>query len=114
MFMFIPPYHARIDQATKDKLKNVSTETLELAHKVESLQNHIDRMGLVTQALWEVLQKRTGITEEEFSSLIEEIDLRDGKRDGRITPTPKKCTKCQRTVSTRTNMCLYCGNQEYW
>ena len=76
---------------------------------IEELEIKVDRLTLVTQALWELLQAKAGLTESDLTALIEEIDLRDGVKDGKHTPTPKNCVKCNRVVSVRTNMCLYCG-----
>ena len=50
-------------------------------------------------------------TEEELGKLIEEIDLRDGKLDGRMASVPPKCAQCSRTVSARTGTCIYCGTR---
>jgi len=52
-----------------------------------------------------------GIAESELTTLIEEIDLRDGVLDGKLQKKPTKCAKCNQVVSVRTNVCFYCGYQ---
>ncbi|MFO1519712.1 MAG: hypothetical protein U1F57_08650 [bacterium] len=38
-----------------------------------------------------------------------EIDLQDGKLDGKLKRKPLECKKCQRVVSPRYVKCPYCG-----
>jgi len=73
------------------------------------LEAKIDALALICQALWELLRQETGLREAEIAKKIEEIDLRDGKKDGRITGRPLKCTKCGRPTHTRQRVCMYCG-----
>ncbi len=111
-FTVIPVHSRVIDKKTTEKIKSVSKDNLALVSKVEYLEDSIDRLTLITQALWEILQKKVGIEESELTALIEEIDLRDGKLDGKISKTPQKCSKCNQSVSVKTNVCFYCGHKE--
>ena len=111
-FTVIPVHSTVIDKKTTDKIKAVSKESSALVSRVEYLEDNIDRLTLITQALWEILQKKVGIEESELTELIEEIDLRDGKLDGKISKTPQKCSKCNQSVSVKTNVCFYCGYHE--
>ena len=43
--------------------------------------------------------------------LATEIDLRDGKADGKITAHPLRCPSCDRVSSSRHAKCLYCGQE---
>jgi len=112
MFTVIPKQNNVVDEKTTDKIRAVSAENTALVSKVEYLEDNINRLTLITQALWEILQKRVGIEESELTALIEEIDLRDGELDGKITKKPQKCSKCNQTVSVKTNVCVYCGHKE--
>lgn len=111
-FAVIPVHTKVIDKKTAKKIRAVSKESSALVSKVEYLEDNIDRLTLITQALWEILQKKVGIEEFELTALIEEIDLRDGKLDGKISKTPQKCSKCNQSVSIKTNVCFYCGHKE--
>lgn len=42
-----------------------------------------------------------GIPEETLIAKILEIDLRDGQKDGRMSPTPKRCPKCEAMMSPK-------------
>ena len=111
-FTVIPVHTKVIDKKAVEKINAVSKENSALVTRVECLEDNIDRLTLITQALWELLQKKLGIEESELTLLIEEIDLRDGRLDGKISKTPQKCSKCNQSVSVKTNVCFYCGHKE--
>jgi hypothetical protein len=75
----------------------------------EKLESKIESLALTCQAMFEMLEARGGFTKEMLAEKMEEIDLRDGKLDGRMSPPKKSCVRCgRRTLKTRSN-CLYCG-----
>ena len=73
------------------------------------LQSKVDHLSLVCMALTELL-KDYGIGEQELTAKMKEIDLRDGKLDGKLAPE-NKCPSCSRVVSARHYTCLYCGSK---
>jgi hypothetical protein len=73
------------------------------------LQSQIDGLLLATQAMWELLRDKTGLSEEDLRQRMEEIDLRDGVRDGRIGPAKVNCPACNRINNDRRTHCVYCG-----
>ncbi len=77
--------------------------------RVRELEFSLHRMALASQAMWELLRTRLGVTEEELLATMKEIDLRDGKLDGRMSAQVTKCPQCQRTVGNRHARCIYCG-----
>jgi len=111
-FAVIPKYRNVVDKKTIEKIKAMSKENSALVLKIEYLEDNIDRLTLITQALWELLQNKIGIKEFELINLVEEIDLRDGKLDGKMSKPLQKCSKCKQSVSVKTNVCFYCGNKE--
>jgi len=79
---------------------------------VQRVDDRVEHLALLCQAMFELLQERTDLTGNDLAKKMEEIDLRDGKADGKITPEIRKCSQCGRTVSPKFGRCLYCGNQE--
>ena len=79
---------------------------------VRLLEDRLDRLSLVCRALWELLKDRTDLQEEDLVTKVREIDMRDGKEDGKMGRTVKNCGKCGRTMSARHSRCLYCGAQD--
>src|SRR5438309_7879488 len=80
------------------------------ATQVRFMKQDIERLLMITEALWMLLQRAHGYTEDELKNLINEIDLRDGSLDGRVTKKETlKCPSCQRVVTARQLKCIYCG-----
>ncbi len=78
--------------------------------ETERLQNDVDRLLMISEALWTFLKKEHGYTDEQLTNAIQEIDLRDGKLDGRAPQAPAApCSKCGKINSARRVRCIYCG-----
>lgn len=69
----------------------------------------LDKLGLVCQALWSLLQEKTGLTEQELLQRVTELDLKDGVLDGKYTKPPVDCPSCGSKMSRKFNRCLFCG-----
>lgn len=70
----------------------------------------IERMMMICEALWDILREQHGYSDEELFRRITEIDLRDGRADGRVAPSPPvHCEACGHVVSKHRPICLYCG-----
>jgi len=101
----------RITEA-EDKATRSERETKGNTRELQELRARVDALTLACTTMWSLLQTRFGVTDEEFGRRLHEIDLRDGKLDGRIAPEIKSCPKCQRTMSSRHARCMYCGDDE--
>jgi formylmethanofuran dehydrogenase subunit E len=78
--------------------------------QLRDLQARVEKLELISEALWEILQKETRLSEADLIERITEIDLRDGKFDQKKKKTPAvECRKCHRMNSKRHSRCLYCG-----
>ncbi|MCP4645520.1 MAG: hypothetical protein GY851_34065 [bacterium] len=87
------------------------TKADQQSFRVEELERRVDRLGLACQALWEILREQTEITDDELMSRMEEIDLRDGKADGKIGAEVLACPTCGRHLNSRNPTCIYCGTE---
>ena len=80
------------------------------ASEVFQLQRQVERLMMITEALWTILKEKHGLEDKELLRRIVEIDLRDGQLDGRVATTPPEpCPKCQRIVAKGSVRCMYCG-----
>ncbi len=77
--------------------------------ETESLAQRFDRLALMTEALWLLLRGRLDVTEEELAQVARDLDLSDGKLDGRVRRASAECSSCGRMVGRRHTKCLYCG-----
>ena len=75
----------------------------------QSLRMKIDALALANQALFEILSERLGIKEQDVVRRMSEIDMRDGRKDGKMGGAPVACRKCGRTTNTLQKYCVYCG-----
>lgn len=70
----------------------------------------IERLLMICEALWSILKEQHGYADEELFRRITEIDLRDGRADGRVAPSPpERCASCGHVVAKHRPLCLYCG-----
>ncbi len=77
----------------------------------ESIQFDIEKLFMITEALWEILKHQHGYTDDQLVEMIQDIDLRDGKLDGKVAKSAERptCPECGRTIMRNQARCLYCG-----
>ncbi len=113
MFSFLWDVHqeSRIAAAqasaagTAAKIGDVSAAVRELAAR-------LDRLTLICHAMWLLLQEQTGLSDEALIERIKEVDLTDGRLDGKVARPPATCPKCGRTLSPRHWKCIWCGAEK--
>ena len=89
----------------KAKAREASTEVLQLKIKMEKVM-------MITEALWMLLKETNKFTDEDLKEKIRQVDLRDGKLDGKVAAElPNKCPKCGQTLQKNMLACIYCGAQ---
>jgi hypothetical protein len=87
-----------------------ATEATQTRSQVESIQMDVERLLMITEALWTMLKDEHGYTDDQLIQKVQEIDLRDGRLDGKVAKQPpSKCPQCGRAVSARRPMCIFCG-----
>ncbi len=77
--------------------------------KLVDLEARVDRLTLVSSALWSLLKENTSMTEEDLIARVTQLDLSDGREDGKVRGSVRKCVQCGRTLAKRHRKCLYCG-----
>lgn len=76
---------------------------------VAEMEMRLERALLACEAMWTLLRDKIGVTDQELIERINDLDLSDGKLDGKIRKTPVSCPSCGRTISRRLPKCMYCG-----
>ncbi|WP_445363503.1 zinc ribbon domain-containing protein [Microbulbifer sp. ANSA003] len=100
-----------IDDA-RYRSQNAKQMAANLELEVGDIQGRIDTLVLANQAMWELLSERLGVTEAELIEKMGQIDLRDGKRDGKIsTGNLKECPSCGHKVRKQRANCYWCGTE---
>ena len=88
---------------------DAQTETRFLKGRIEKLEETVERLTLATMAAAEILRDHFGVAQSAIETKVQEIDLRDGKLDGRLRVPPNDCSQCHHTNAPHRHKCLYCG-----
>ncbi|BFM21336.1 hypothetical protein [Gilvimarinus japonicus] len=91
----------------KDDADRASLRSTDNVGEINKLRDQIDHLSLVCQATCELLDE-IGISKKMMLAKIQEIDLRDGKLDGKYVKQ-HTCRSCHRPLAARHLMCMYCG-----
>ena len=112
MFYSYGSIYSRAAQAqAQTDASSAQASAREAKTEVEFLRQDIDRLLMITEALWALLKKEHGYTDEVLAGLVKEIDLHDGRLDGKsatVSP-PAPCPACGKINSSRRSVCIYCG-----
>ena len=73
------------------------------------VEEKVESLALICQAMWELLEDK-GYSSADLLKKIEEIDLRDGQLNGKITKITH-CPECNHKLGKRHNQCFWCGAQ---
>lgn len=98
---------ANLEQASQ--LKNVHQTTAFLRSDLAEIKEQVERLAMLNQAMWELVSERLRLTEADLERKAQEVDMRDGKADGKMSTHPLRCPKCGRVSNSRHKKCLYCG-----
>jgi hypothetical protein len=84
------------------------------ADKLRALELRYERMRLVSNALWQLLKEHTGLTDADLKRFVEQVDLSDGKLDGKLSRNlgAMDCPKCSRRVLKSAVVCAWCGHRQ--
>lgn len=102
-------YHsASSSMAAQDSIE-AKSKARQAQAKVRILEENLAKALMINEALWELIRDRLGLTEDDLNNKLYEIDMRDGKLDGKNQRPISECPNCQRRVSSRHAACIYCG-----
>lgn len=82
----------------------------DLQARVDELERKVELLLMTSETLWSLLKEKHGWRDEALLERIREIDLQDGKLDGRVAKTsPTRCPACGKTIQKTARTCIYCG-----
>lgn len=91
------------------KAEAASDTAKQLRFEINDLKRKCDALTITSQALWELLRTNTGLSDETILQQMQEIDLRDGSLDGKISRRVVRCSRCGRGSNSDRKLYLYCG-----
>jgi hypothetical protein len=87
-----------------------SSKAREVSNQLGLIKVDVEKLLMISEALWTILKEKHGYTDNELIRRIENIDLRDGKLDGKVSKNPPEpCPACGRILMGNRPVCLYCG-----
>jgi len=100
----------QIQSAPDTRAASAATKARQVEGMVSALHMDVERLLMITEALWGLLKEQHGYSDEELAERITEIDMRDGRLDGRVAKAgPATCPTCKRALIGKRPICLYCG-----
>ena len=109
-----------VQQVQIENLKNRQTSGESEAERAASrtralgaeIDSRIERLALLTEAMWELMAGRSGLTPEDLATRVRELDLRGGHEDGKRGPSEAaqiRCQSCGAVVPSGKTVCQFCG-----
>jgi hypothetical protein len=92
---------SRADAASKQADRNTA--------RTDEVEQRVERLALLCQAMWELLSERCQVTKNDLVHKVVEVDLRDGRENGRMDTRVVTCPRCNNNVSSRRPKCIVCG-----
>jgi hypothetical protein len=89
---------------------NAANRAIRTGAEIDELNSRIDKLALVVDAMW-ILLERAGYRKEDLESLIDELHMSDGSADGRSSPAGTKCRACGAMVEVGRPSCTFCGTE---
>ena len=89
------------DLAAEDHLSRLRARDIRL-------NDRLDHLALVTEAMWELLSEREGITVAELAERVRAIDAGHGKRTSGHDHE-LRCSSCHAVIPATMQKCQFCG-----
>ena len=104
--------HGRINTLKSD-LRSQKLNVNESELSAVSMRQDIEKLYMVVEALWCIVKETSGLGDEDLIGLVKQIDLQDGKLDGRNSSNAsiRKCPACGKTILKGQSKCTYCGGE---
>ena len=104
--------HRRINSITSDmRSQKINLDECDLS--TVSMRQDIEKLYMLVEALWLIVKATSGMNDEDLAELVKQIDLQDGKLDGRNSSNAaiRKCANCGRILLRGQSKCAYCGKE---
>ncbi|MAG94697.1 MAG: hypothetical protein CMJ48_13270 [Planctomycetaceae bacterium] len=112
MSLFYDLYQNAQISSARSTAGRAESKAQSASDEIRDLNARVDKLCLLSQAMWESLRDRTKMTDEDILERVHEIDARDGVVDGKMGSPGRRCPTCDRALSAKHGKCLYCGYTE--
>ena len=109
LFMASVTNYMRTKQATYAG-DRASKSAAQVRIQNEAITCDIEKLLMITEALWTFIKGQHGLSDEHLVKMVQDIDLRDGKLDGKVAKQENPdCPHCGRKLMKNHSICIYCG-----
>lgn len=103
-------HSAAVSKSATEASHRASQEASRARSENEEIKFDVEKLLMITEALWTILKEQLGYDDDELIRRVQEIDMRDGRLDGKVAPSVNPaCPECGRTLIGKRPKCLYCG-----
>ena len=107
-------YHSRAGmRAAQSATRFAGNEVVNRVHttgrELSSVDDRIDRLSMLCEAMWELLAENTDLTERDLKAKFTEIDERDGRQNFRRQRVAHDCAECGAKIPPVRLHCQFCG-----
>jgi len=95
----------------RQQANTAASDARKARSEMDRLSARLDRLAMMTEALWLLLRDRFGVAEEDLVNIARDLDLSDGVLDGRVRKGAAACPACTRMVGQHHERCIYCGTE---
>lgn len=108
--MFYPSMYAGYGNFTASVAASAESTAREAQTNVEIFKHDIDRLLLVTEALWTLMKQQHGYTDDLLVGLIQSIEKQKVAANATAAKDPPvPCPFCSRLNTATRSFCMYCG-----
>lgn len=79
------------------------------SREFQSVDDRVDRLSLLCEAMWELLKESTDLDDEALASHLKEVDERDGRQNLRRQRMAQPCGVCESLSPGQNVRCQVCG-----
>ena len=67
--------------------QQASQKSSDVRRETEAIKFDVEKLFMITEALWSIVKLQNGYSDEDLARMIQEIDLRGGRLDGKVNGT---------------------------
>jgi hypothetical protein len=108
--MFYPSTYSGYSSFAATAAASAESAAREVQTNVEIFKHDIDRLLLVTEALWTLMKQQQGYTDDVLVGLIQNIEKQKAAANANAAKDPPApCPFCGRLNTATRTFCMYCG-----
>ena len=106
------PYGGLSNNVASETAIQAESTARQARTSTELMQHDIDRLLLITEAMWTILKQQHGLADDALTKIVGEIELKRSNVNGvPVKDPPVACPACGRPNMASRQYCIYCGKQ---